>query len=152
MCIRPTVTVLRSVRLERFLGISLKTHGGYDPIVSMVMYPDHLQNWLDSGHGLLISLFWCHFGLVKRDKFGFSGHFKENTWRKWPEILHVNVPWPPQNWLDHEHGLLNFFLLTSLWCKEMSKLWGFWAFNEKRKKIMARNFACWCILTTLKSD
>ena len=35
------------------------------------MYPDHLQNWLDFAHGLLISSFWRHFDLVKRVIFCF---------------------------------------------------------------------------------
>ena len=33
--------------------------------------------------------------LVKRVKFGVSGHLPENAWRKWPEILHADVSWPP---------------------------------------------------------
>ena len=38
-------------------------------------------------------LFWRYFDLVKRVKFGVSGHFLENTWRKWPEILQADVSW-----------------------------------------------------------
>ena len=52
----------------------------------------HLQNWLVYGHGLVI---WHYFDLVKRVKFGVSGHFLENAWREWPEILHADVSWPP---------------------------------------------------------
>ena len=40
-------------------------------------------------------LFWRYFDLVKRVKFGVSGYFPENAWRKWPEILHADVSWPP---------------------------------------------------------
>ena len=32
---------------------------------------------------------------MKRVKFGVSGHFPENAWRKWPQILHADVSWPP---------------------------------------------------------
>ena len=32
---------------------------------------------------------------MKRVKFGVTGHFLENTWREWPEILHADVSWPP---------------------------------------------------------
>ena len=32
---------------------------------------------------------------MKRVKFWISGHFPENAWRKWPEILHADVSWPP---------------------------------------------------------
>ena len=39
--------------------------------------------------------FWCYFNLVKRVKFGISGHFLENSWREWPGILHADVSWPP---------------------------------------------------------
>ena len=31
---------------------------------------------------------------MKRVKFGVSGHFPENPWRKWPEMLHADVCWP----------------------------------------------------------
>ena len=59
------------------------------------MYLDHLQNWLVYGHGLLILKIWRYFDLVKQVKFGVSGHFPENASRKWPEILHADVSWPP---------------------------------------------------------
>ena len=39
--------------------------------------------------------FWRYFDLVKRVKFGVSGYFPENPWRKWPEMLHADVSWPP---------------------------------------------------------
>ena len=32
---------------------------------------------------------------MKRVRFGVSGYFLENAWRKWPEILHVDVSWAP---------------------------------------------------------
>ena len=70
----PTVTILRHVRLsvrpsvcpsvrpERFPGICRRTHGGNGLKFYMLMYLDHLQNWLVYGHGLLIflilALFW----------------------------------------------------------------------------------------------
>ena len=60
----PTMTVLRhvrpSVRLERFPGICQRTHGGNGLKFYMLMYLDHLQNWLVYGHGSLIilALFW----------------------------------------------------------------------------------------------
>ena len=39
--------------------------------------------------------FWRNFDLVKRVKFRVSGHFTENAWRKWPQILHPDVSRPP---------------------------------------------------------
>ena len=32
---------------------------------------------------------------MKWVKFRVSGHFPENAWRKWPEILHAGVSWSP---------------------------------------------------------
>ena len=55
-------TACPSVRPERFPGICQRTHGGNGPKFYMLMYLDHLQNWLVCGHGLLIfvilALFW----------------------------------------------------------------------------------------------
>ena len=64
---RPIVTVIRpsicpSVRPERFPGICLRMHAGIGLKFYMLMYLDHLQNWLVYGRGLLIfqilALFW----------------------------------------------------------------------------------------------
>ena len=38
--------------------------------------------------------FWRYFDLAKWIKFGLSGHFLENAWRKWPEILQADLAWP----------------------------------------------------------
>ena len=71
---RPTVTVLRhvrpsvrpsvcpSVRPERFPGICRRMQWGIGLKFYLLMYLDHLQNWLVYGRGLLIfrilALFW----------------------------------------------------------------------------------------------
>ena len=51
-----------SVRPERFPGICRRMHGGIGLKFYMLMYLDHLQNWLVYGYGLLIflilALFW----------------------------------------------------------------------------------------------
>ena len=52
----------------------------------MLLYPEHLQNWLDYGYSHVIFLILCYF-----DKFGVSGHFLENLLSKLPEILHADV-------------------------------------------------------------
>ena len=39
--------------------------------------------------------FWHYFDLVKRVKFGVSGHFLENPLREWPEMWYATVSWPP---------------------------------------------------------
>ena len=53
-----------------FLGFLLRTRGRSGLKFGMLMYPDHLQNWLDFGHGLLIfiifvmSALWFHANLI----------------------------------------------------------------------------------------
>ena len=54
--------------------------------IYMLMYPDHLQCWLDFCHGLLIFLILALLWLSERGQFVVSGHFPENAWREWPEI------------------------------------------------------------------
>ena len=90
--------------------------------------------------------------LVKQVKFGVSGHFPENTWRKWPEILHADVSWPPSEWLVYGHHLLIFLIWALFWLSELSQIWGFRAFPGERMEEMAWNFARWCILTTYSTD
>ena len=55
---------------------------------------------------------------MKRVRFGVSGHFLENPLRKWPEILHADVSWPPselrrlwQQFVDFS----NFDDILTLW-------------------------------------
>ena len=84
---------------DRFPGISRRTYGGNGLKFCMLMNPDHLQNWLDYGHRLLI-----------------------------------------------------FLLLASLLLSETGKIWDFRAFSGERNEGAACNFACWCILTTFRTD
>ena len=96
---RPTVTVLRharpSVRPERFPGICRWMHGGIGLKFCMLMYLDHLLNSIVYGYGLLIFLILALFLLSETGQIWDSGHFQENAWRKWHEILHAAVSWPP---------------------------------------------------------
>ena len=56
------MSVRPSIRPERFPGICRRTHGGNGLKFYMLIYLDHLQNWLVYGHSLLIflilALFW----------------------------------------------------------------------------------------------
>ena len=157
------MSVRPSVRPERFPGICRWTHGGNGLKFHMLMYLDHLQNWLVYGHGLFIFLilalfwlsetgqiwgfrafpgermeemawnfarwcvlttyrtdwfwvtvgwflsFWHYFDLVIQVKFGVSGHFLENAWREWPEILHADVSWPPSELISSGSCSVDFF-------------------------------------------
>ena len=55
------------------------------------------------------SSFWCHFDFVKRVKFGVSGHFQENAWREWAEILYADVSWPPSELISSWLRSVAFF-------------------------------------------
>ena len=64
------LSVRPSVRLERFPGICRRTHGGNGLKFCMVMYLDHLQNWIDYGHGLLIFLLLTPLWLSETGQIG----------------------------------------------------------------------------------
>ena len=69
-----------SVRPERFPGICRRTHLGNSLKLYMLMYLDHIQNWLVYGHDLLIflilALFWlCETGQI----WGFRAFPGERT-------------------------------------------------------------------------
>ena len=60
----------------------------------MLLYPDHLQNWLDYGYDLLIFLILVLFWLSETGQiWGFQA-FSGNPIEEWPEILHADVAWP----------------------------------------------------------
>ena len=96
---RNRFTACPSVRPERFPGICRRIHGGIGLKFYMLMYLDHVQNWLIYGHDLLI-----------------------------------------------------FLILALFWLSETGQIWGFRAFPGERMEGVAWNFACWCILTTFRTD
>ena len=57
-----------------------------------------------------------------------------------------------QNWLVYGHGLLIFLILALFWLRETGQIWGFRAFPGECMEEMASNLACWCILTTFRTD
>ena len=96
--------------------------------------------------------FWRHFDLVKWVKFGVSGHFPENAWWEWPKSLYVDVSWPPIELISLCLRSVDFSNLGVFLLGEMGQIWGFRAFNGEPFKEMAWNFACWCILSTFRTD
>ena len=64
------------------------------------------------------SFFWRHFDLVKWVKFGVSGHFRENAWREWPEILYADVTWLPSELIrlwSWSVDFCNFGIILTQW-------------------------------------
>ena len=98
------------------------------------------------------SSFWHHFHLVKWVKFGVSGHFPEDSWRQWPEILHVDVSRSPSELFKSKSWSVDFLILALFWLSEMGQIWGFQAFSGEHMVGMVWNFACWCILTTFRTE
>ena len=99
---RPThwLFVRPSVRPESFPDIILRTQKRNGLKCCMLMYPGHLQNLLDFGHGLLI-----------------------------------------------------FILSVPLWLSETGQIWCYQAFYwECMGGGMVWILACWCILTTFRTD
>ena len=89
------LSVYPSICPKRFLSIFWRTQGGNGLKCCFLMYPNNLQHWLGCCHGLLIfpimALFWLS---EMGDIWGFR-HFLNNAWKEWPEIIHVDVSWPP---------------------------------------------------------
>ena len=65
---------------------------------------------------------------MKWVKFGVSGHFPKNAWRKWPEILQADVSWPPSELISSGSLSVEFVILALFWLSEMGQIWGFRAF------------------------
>ena len=143
--IRPTVTVLwhvhSSVRLARFMGIWRRMHGGNGLKFFMLMYLNHLHNWLDYSHGLLIIKILGFPGISQR-MHGGNG-------LKFCMLMYLDHL---QKWWDYGHGLLIFKILALFWLSETGQIWGFRAFTAERMEGIAWNFACWCILITFRAD
>ena len=79
------MSVRPSVRPERFPDICRRLHGGISLKFYMLMYLDHLQNWLVYGHGLVIFLILALFGLSETGQIWgfrvFPGEcMEEMTW------------------------------------------------------------------------
>ena len=147
------MTVLRYVCSERFLGIYRRTHGGNGLKFYKLMYLDHLQNWLDYGHRLLIFLCLMPFWLSETGQIGgfwaFPGERMEGmacNFACWCIMKNL------QNWFVYGDGLLISLILALFWLSETGQIWGFRAFSGECMEGMAWNFACSCILTTFRTD
>ena len=142
-----------SVRFVRFPGIFLGTHEISGLKFVMLMYPDHLQNWLDFGHGLLLCVIVVALWHSK------TGH----TWSF--QILSVHrmgiIVWNLTCWCmlttfrnDQILVMVCWFslFLSPLWINKTGHIWCFWAFSWEPIGGMAWNLVCWCILTTTRID
>ena len=130
------------VRPERFPGICRRTHRGNGLKFYMLMYLDHLQNWI-------LALFWFNeTGQIWAFR-AFPGEHMEGMAWNFCMLMYLEHL---QNWLVYGHGLLIFLILALFWHSEMGQIWGFRAFPGACMEGMAWNLTCWCILTTFRTD
>ena len=84
-CPSVRLSVRPSVRPERFPGICRGTHGRNGLKFYMLMYLDHLQNWLVYGRGVLIFIILAQFWLSETGQIwgfrAFAGErMEEMAW------------------------------------------------------------------------
>ena len=100
----------------------------------MVTYPDHLQNWLHFGHGLIFFLILAPLWLSEMGQIWGSLVFWGDHMKQWPEIWHADVCWPPSElirfwsqFVDSHHfgATLKFWHADVSW--PPSKLIIFWS-------------------------
>ena len=152
-CPSVRLSVCPSVHPERFLDICQRTHGCNGLKFCMLMYLGHLLNWLDYGHGLLILLLLVPRRLSEMGQiWGFRIFSRKRmegmAWNFACCCVLVTLRLI-RLWLWSVDFLKN---LALFWLSETGQIWGFQAFLEERMEGMAWNFACWCILTTFRTD
>ena len=96
----------------------------------MLMHPDHLENWLDFGHCLLIFLILTAFWLIETgqicDFWAFSWEHK----RGMVSNLQVDVNWPAWEYIKFWSRFFIYLILVPFWLSETGQIWGFWDFFQ----------------------
>ena len=80
-------------------------------IVHMLLYPDHHQNWLDFGYGLLIFFILVAFRFSETSQICGFRHFLYNAREKWTKIRHVDVSRPSSELIR----LCSWSWIISIW-------------------------------------
>ena len=134
---------------------------GHFPVNAWMKWPEILLADVSWPSSALISL-WpqsvdsSNFGTILTWWNGSNLGFPGISWRthggnglKYWMLLYPDHRW---NWLDYVYSLVIFLILVLFWLSETGQIWGFRAFSGKPIEEMAWNFACWCILTTFRTD
>ena len=103
-------------------------HGTNDLKFGMLIYPDHLQEWWDYGHGLLIFLILTTFWLSETGQICGFLEFSEMHWENGLQFDIMMYLCYIQNWLDICYSLLIFLILAEFWPNETGQIWVFQAF------------------------
>ena len=111
--VHPNVTVFvpnvrLSIRPDRFPGIFQGMHGGNGLKFCMLMYPDHFQNWLDHGHGLIFPPFRITLTWRNRSNLGLRNISRRTHGGNGLKFCMLMYPGNLQNWLNYSHWLLIF--------------------------------------------
>ena len=93
----------------------------------MLVYPDHLQNWLDYGYGMVIFLILVLFWLSETGQiWGFQAFSGKPIVEM--EILHADVSWPLSELIRLCLQFVDFLILMLFWLSETDQIWGFQVF------------------------
>ena len=112
LSVHPSVRL--SVRLDRFPGISRRAHRGNGLQFCILIYPDHFQNWLHFGHGLLIFLLlvWLCLSENLWSNLWFPGIYQRMHGENTLEFCMLMYPHHFQSWLDFGRALLIFLIMV----------------------------------------
>ena len=100
-------------------------------IFNMQIYTDHLQNWLDFRHQLLIFFILVGFWLGETGQICDFQAFLRMRGSYGLKFDMLMYPDHFQNWLYFGHSLLIFHILATFWLREVSEtgqIWGFQGF------------------------
>ena len=78
----------------------------------MLIYPDHIQNWLDFGYNLSIFSSLAQYNLAKLVKFEVSDHFIKKV-LAWHCIHHADQSMAPLQWQLMAHILITINVVDS---------------------------------------
>ena len=128
-----------------FPDILMRTHWRHDLKFGMLIYADHLfrNNSILSSIGPIFALWWPKTWW-NWDFMAFKGDAK----KEWSEMRYADVSIPPQKWFDFGQYWPNFGpLVTTNYVKL-----GVPGIPRKCVDGMARNMACKCIMTAIRTD
>ena len=122
--------------------VILHTHVSWPPSEPISLWPQ--------------SVYFSNFGAIltywNGSNWGVSGIFRSTHGGNGLSFCTLMYREHFQNWLVYGYGRLTFLILALFWLSETGQIWGFRAFPGERMERMAWNFACWCILTTFRTD